>query len=245
MLNYALLLDPSLPIGGFTRFYGLEERFRAGHLNSLQDLKHYMRDDWYPQITTLDGMAIKSLYAAIQQNDGWRIALIDKMLHAQHPSLQHVKESRLSGQRLLKLTKALYPWLAFDQLEDTLTQYNAIGTLATVHTWINSLLGSDIEQTIHGYFATAVSFCIEDAFRLLNPPYEEKIPLIDHMTSELLTTWKKINKPTPSSYQRHLFHSHRTSSYITQPPYMSHSSQLNASRPFSSSVLFKHLPASL
>ncbi|MGG4218507.1 urease accessory UreF family protein [Paenibacillus jamilae] len=245
MLNYALLLDPSLPIGGFTRFYGLEERFRNGHLNSLQDLEHYMRNDWYPQITILDGMAIKSLYVAIQQNDGWRIALIDKMLYTQHPSSQHVKESRLSGQRLLKLTKALYPWLEFDQLEDILTQYNAIGTLATVHTWINFLLGTDIKQTVHGYLATAVSFCAEDAFRLLNPPYEEKNPLIERMTSELLTTWKKSNDPKPSSLQRHLLHTHRTSSYITQPPYVSHSSQWDAFRLFSSSDLFKRLPASL
>ncbi|KAF6603424.1 urease accessory protein UreF, partial [Paenibacillus sp. EKM208P] len=62
-----------------------------------------MLDDLYPQFTTVDGMAIKSLYVAIQQNDGWRIALIDKMLHTQRPSLQHVRELRLSGQRLLKL----------------------------------------------------------------------------------------------------------------------------------------------
>ncbi|MGZ0040180.1 urease accessory protein UreF [Paenibacillus ottowii] len=245
MLNYALLLDPPLPVGGFTRFHGLEERFRNGYLNSLQDLEHYMRDEWYPHITTLDGIAIKNLYVAIQQNDGWRIALIDKMLYTQHPSSQHIKESRLSSQRLLKLTKALYPWLEFDQLEDTLIQYKAIGTLATVHTWINFLLDTDIEQTIHGYFATAVSFCVEDAFRLLNPPYEEKNSLIARMTSELLTAWKKSNKPKPSSFQRHLLHKHRTNSYITQPPYMSQSSQLDASRSLSSPELFKRLPASL
>ncbi|WP_311082007.1 hypothetical protein [Paenibacillus polymyxa] len=62
-------MDPSLPIGGFTRFNGLEKLFRNGHLNSLQDLEHYMLDDLYPQFTTVDGMAVKSLYVAIQQND--------------------------------------------------------------------------------------------------------------------------------------------------------------------------------
>ncbi|MDY8023022.1 urease accessory protein UreF [Paenibacillus polymyxa] len=244
MLNYALLLDPSLPVGGFPRFYGLEELFRNGHLNSLQDLEHYMLHDLYPQFTTVDGMAVKSLYVAIQQNDGWRIALIDKMLHTQRPSLQHAKESRLSGQRLLKLAKALYPWLEFDQLESILIQYNAIGTLATVHTWINSLLGNDVEQTVHGYLGAAVSFCVEDAFKLLNPPYEEKNPLMERMTSELLSAWKKLNEPEPTTFQRRLLHRHWSSSYITLPPFMSHNGQLNESRLFSSPGLFKRLPAS-
>jgi urease accessory protein len=244
LLNYALLLDPSLPVGGFTRFNGLEKLSRNGHLNSLQDLEHYMLDDLYPQFTTVDGMAIKSLYVAIQQNDSWRIALIDKMLHTQRPSWQHVKEFRLSGQRLLKLAKALYPWLEFDQLESILIQYNAIGTLATVHTWINFLLGNDVEQTVHGYLSTAVSFCVEDAFKLLNPPYEEKKPLMERMTSELLSAWKKLNQPEPTASQRRFLHRHWSSSYITLPLYMSHNNQLDEPRLFSSSGLFKRLPAS-
>ncbi|AET59655.1 hypothetical protein HPL003_14520 [Paenibacillus terrae HPL-003] len=227
LLNYALLLDPSLPVGGFTRSYGLEELFRNGRLTCLQDLEHYARTDLHPQFTSLDGMAIKSLYIAIQQNDGWRIALIDKMLHAQRSSLQHVKESRLSGQRLLKLAKALYPWLEFDQLEATLIQYNAIGTLATVHSWINVSLGNDVEQTIHGYLAAAVSFCVEDASKLLNPPYEEKNPVIQRMTNELLAAWKQFNAPEsePTAFQRGLLHRHWSSSYIAQPPYMSSNHQ--------------------
>jgi urease accessory protein len=43
LLNYALLLDPSLPVGGFTRSYGLEELFRNGRLTRLQDLEQYAR----------------------------------------------------------------------------------------------------------------------------------------------------------------------------------------------------------
>ena len=238
------MLDPSLPVGGFTRFNGLEKLFLNGRLNSLQDLEHYMLDDLYPQFTTVDGMAIKSLYVAIQQNDGWRIALIDKMLHTQRPSLQHVKEWRLSGQRLLKLAKALYPWLEFDPLESILIQYNTIGTLATVHTWINFLLGNDVEQTVHGYLSAAVSFCVEDAFKLLNPPYEEKNPLMERMTSELLSAWKKLNEPEPTAFQRRLLHRHWSSSYITQPPYISRKSRLDEGRLFPSPGLPKRLPAS-
>ena len=203
-----------------------------------------MRNDLYPQFTALDGMAIKSLYAAIQQEDGWRIALIDKMLHTQRSSLQHAKESRLSGQRLIKLAKALYPWLEFDEFEAILIQYSAIGTLATVHTWINFLLGNDVEQTIHGYLAAAVSFCVEDASKLLNTPYVEKNPLIERMTVELLTTWKKINAPEPVAFQRGLLHRHWSSSYITLPLYMSHNSQWDEPRLFPSPGLPKRLPAS-
>ncbi|WP_049825012.1 urease accessory UreF family protein [Paenibacillus sp. 1-18] len=244
LLNYALLLDSSLPVGGFTRTYGLEELFRNGRLTCLQDLEHYMRNDLYPQFTTLDGMAIKSLYVAIQQEDGWRIALIDKLLHTQRSSLQHAKESRLSGQRLIKLAKALYPWLEFDQLEAILIQYSAIGTLATVHTWINLLLGNDVEQTIHGYLAAAVSFCVEDASKLLNTPYEEKNPLIERMTDELLITWKKFNVSGSATFQHELLHKHWSSSYITQPPYMSRKSRLNEAGLFPSPGLPKRLPAS-
>ncbi|MCC3381969.1 urease accessory protein UreF [Paenibacillus farraposensis] len=244
MLNYALLLDPSLPVGGFTRSYGLEELFRNGRLTCLQDLVHYMRDVLYTQFTALDGMAIKSLYAAIQQEDGWRMALIDKMLHTQRSSLQHTQESRLSGQRLIKLAKALYPWLEFDQLEESLIQYSATGTLATVHTWINFLLGNDMEQTIHGYLAAVVSFCVEDASKLLNTPYEEKNPFIERTTSELLTVWTTLNAPEPAAFQHELLYRHWSSSYITQPPYWTRKSQSDEVRPFSAPGLSKRLPAS-
>jgi urease accessory protein len=188
LLHYAYILDPSLPVGCFPFVSELKQHIAEGSITALEDVEAYMKCYMHSQLVSTDGMAIKNIYAASRQYDGWRIALIDKMLQAQRTCPEQLSSARISGQRLLKLGKALYPWIDFKYLEKVLQRYNAVGTLPTMHAWINFQLGVEIEQAVSGYLSAAVNACIEEAAKQLNETNTSKNQMLQRIMKDMLPT---------------------------------------------------------
>ncbi|MFM9276805.1 urease accessory protein UreF [Paenibacillus jiagnxiensis] len=188
MLHYAYVLDPSLPVGSFPFVSELKHHIAEGSITALEDVEAYMKCYMHSQLVSTDGMAIKGIYAASRQYDGWRIALIDKILHAQRTPHDQLSNARISGQRLLKLSKALYPWIDFKYLENILQRYNAVGTLPTMHAWINFQLGVEMEQAVNGYLNAAVNACVEEAAKQLNETNTSKNQVLERIMKDMLPT---------------------------------------------------------
>ncbi|MFB5674393.1 urease accessory protein UreF [Paenibacillus terreus] len=188
LLHYAYILDPSLPVGSFPFVSELKQHIAEGSIAALEDVEAYMKCYMHSQLVSTDGMAIKGIYAASRQYDGWRIALIDKMLHAQRTCPDQLSSARISGQRLLKLGKALYPWIDFKYLEKILQRYNAVGTLPTMHAWINFQLGVEMEQAVSGYLNAAVNACVEEAAKQLNETDTSKNQVLQRIMKDMLLT---------------------------------------------------------
>lgn len=197
LLHYAYVLDPSLPIGSFPFVSELRQHITEGSITALEDVEAYMKCHMHSLMVSMDGMAIKGIYAASKQYDGWRIALIDKMLHAQRTPRDQLSSARISGQRLLKLGKALYPWIDFRDLQKILQRYRAVGTLPTVHAWINFQLGADMEQAVITYLNAAVNACVEEAAKQLNETQISKKQALQRIMKDMEQEWENGKDAEP------------------------------------------------
>lgn len=83
LLRYVQLLDSALPIGGFSHSFGLEAYTHDGRIRTTAKLEQFIRGQLHSSLVRLDGLAIKGVYQAIEQQDAALLALYDKRVHAQ------------------------------------------------------------------------------------------------------------------------------------------------------------------
>ncbi|MBR2567056.1 MAG: urease accessory protein UreF [Paenibacillus sp.] len=178
LLDYVKLLDPSIQLGGFTHYFGIHTHMNEGTIRTGEDLESFMRCQLHPTLVRLEGMAIKGIYNAIDHQDTWRIALVDKLVHVQRTPSELREQAKTTGKRLIKLSRALHPWIDFSPLEEIFEKYHSVGCLPTVHAWINHHLDIPVEETVLGYLHSAMNACVSEACKV--------IPLSENFTQELL-----------------------------------------------------------
>lgn len=194
LLDYVQRLDSTLSVGGFNHTFELESQMTEGNIHNCDDLESFMRDQLPKQLLRRDGWAIKEIYAATDERDSQRIALIDKAVQGTRTNDQETNIAQRSGKRLFKLARALYPWMDFDELEHSLNDHDAVGCLTTVHAWINNRLDINCDQAVQGYMYSAVSSYVHNASILIQLPKKEADLLTQTFSVELEQEWHAIKK---------------------------------------------------
>lgn len=194
LLDYVKLLDSSLQVGGFSHSFGLKSKIETGMIHTSQDLETFMRHELYPNLIRIEGMVIKGTYTAAANQDYQRIALIDKTLHGQHsPAAEQPNSSRTTGKRLIKLSKALHPWMDFSPLEKAAEQYGAVISLPVVHAWINYEIGVPLINAVSSYLHAAKNVCFLHARQLLFIKPNELEQLHKTLGEHLDQEWNKLD----------------------------------------------------
>ncbi|MCM3783612.1 urease accessory protein UreF [Neobacillus mesonae] len=194
LLDYVKLLDSSLQVGGFSHSFGLKSYIEDGTIQTTNDLETFMRCELHPGLVQLEGLAITGVYAAVEQKDEWRIALIDKMIHVKRTPIHKREQSRAMGRRLMKLSKALHPWMDFEALERVINRYEAVGSLTVVHAWINANLEVPVDDAVSGYLHAAKDVCLIHAKRLLSIEAKELDALSIVLDGDLAEEWNKVKQ---------------------------------------------------
>ncbi|AOZ92210.1 urease accessory protein UreF [Paenibacillus crassostreae] len=192
LLDYVQMLDSSLSVGGYTHTLTMEAQVAQGSIQNYRDLELFMRDHLQSMLLRTDGWAIKEIYAASEGNDSQKIALIDRVIQNRKNSYENTSEAHKNGRRLLKLARALYPWFDFDELEQTLHDYNTFGCLTTVHAWINQRLEIDCDQAVQCYLFSAVSSCIQSASVVIQISNDEESYLLQSLLDSFRQEWLSV-----------------------------------------------------
>ncbi|MGF7046517.1 urease accessory protein [Paenibacillus sp. DS2015] len=202
LLDYVQRLDSSLSVGGFKHTFELESQMTEGNIQNCDDLELFMRSQLPKQLLRRDGWAIKEIYAATEGRDSQRIALIDRAVQGSGNNEKDTNIAQKSGKRLFKLARALYPWMDFDELEQSLNDHDAVGCLTTVHAWINSRLEINCDQAVQGYMCSAVSTYVSRASILIQLPRKEADHLTQTFIEELGQEWHTIKMNSPEVLQQ-------------------------------------------
>lgn len=192
LLDYVQMLDSSLYIGGFRHSSGFEAEMSKGNIHTRDELDLFLRYQLENVLLQTDIRALKDVYTATESNDLERIAWIDNSVHNHNHNLIDKLTAQKNGKRLLKLARALYPWMDFDELEETLYEHDAVGCLTTVHAWINQKLGADCDLAIQGYIFSAVYSCIHSASVVMNISSEDEKLWIQTSLNFLAPEWHSV-----------------------------------------------------
>ena len=192
LLDYVQMLDSSLYVGGFRHSSGFEAEISKGNIHNRDELDSFLRCQLVNVLLQTEIKALKEVYNATESNDLRRIAMIDKSVQDRNHNPIDKRTAQKNGKRLLKLARALYPWMDFDELEETLEEHEAVGCLITVHAWINQKLGTDCDQAIQGYIFSAVSSCIHSASVVMNISSEDEKRWIQTSLDLLAPEWHSV-----------------------------------------------------
>lgn len=159
--------DSQFPTGAFSHSFGLETYIQRGTVHDEETFKEWLRLFLSEQLTYADGLAIRLVYEALNQNDTEKILHLDRMLFVQNMPRETRTGTKQMGTRMVKLANELYDsqWIQWYEAE-----YQA--KRAKLHpaicfTMLGHFLGIDIEMIIDYYLYQNVSALTQNAVRAI------------------------------------------------------------------------------
>ncbi|MEY8744240.1 urease accessory protein UreF [Paenibacillus tundrae] len=197
LLRYVQLLDSALPIGGFSHSFGLEAYTHDGTVRTTSELETFIRSQLHASLVRLDGLAIKGVYEAIDQEDATLLALYDKQVHAQRTPRELRESGHKMGKRLLKLARSLYPQMDFSLIDIAIHEHGAFCGITTVHGYINHRLDIGLDEAVIGHLYTSVNAYVNSALRLLPIGQTEAQMLIHTLLNVIELEWNQVRGDDP------------------------------------------------
>jgi urease accessory protein len=193
-LSYVQLLDSALPIGGFSHSFGLETYVQQNKVTNIQQLEQYIHGQIHASLVRLEGLTIKGVYLAMEEDDLWRVCLFDKIIHVQRIPRESREGIQKMGKRLIRLGHSLYPEANLSELEHGLELHGGYGTLPVVHAWISHKLGVPCDEAVKGYLYTSLTTMVNSALRLMSLGQTEGQQLIRRMLIVIDQQWEILRE---------------------------------------------------
>ncbi|MFF5914461.1 urease accessory protein UreF [Staphylococcus pasteuri] len=159
--------DSQFPTGAFSHSFGLETyiQHEAVHddLTFVQWLKLFLNE----QLTYSDGLAMKIVYEALDNNDVDKILRIDRLIFVQSLPKETRVGAKQMGTRMVKLAMELYDseWIQWyhEQMKNKKAKLHP----AICFTMLGHYLGVDISTIIDYYLYQNVSSLTQNAVRAI------------------------------------------------------------------------------
>ncbi|MDI3231614.1 urease accessory protein UreF [Staphylococcus pasteuri] len=159
--------DSQFPTGAFSHSFGLETyiQHEAVHddLTFVQWLKLFLNE----QLTYSDGLAMKIVYEALDNNDVDKILRMDRLIFVQSLPKETRVGAKQMGTRMVKLAMELYDseWIQWyhEQMKNKKAKLHP----AICFTMVGHYLGVDISTIIDYYLYQNVSSLTQNAVRAI------------------------------------------------------------------------------
>jgi urease accessory protein len=190
-LTYVQLLDSALPVGAFAHSFGLETAVQSEKVSTMDDLERYIRVQIHGSLIRMEGVAIKQMYTALEQEDYSSFCFLDQIIHIQRTPKESRDGIHKMGKRFLRLAKALYPWMEFSKLEQAIADHKGYGTFPAVHAYVSFQLKIPCDEAVQGYLYTSVQTIVNSALRLMSIGQTEGQQMIYRSIAIIGDEWRK------------------------------------------------------
>lgn len=159
--------DSQFPTGAFSHSFGLETYIQRDTVHNEETFKQWLVLFLNEQLTYADGLTMRLVYEALNQNDTKKILHLDKVLFVQSLPKETRVGSKQMGNRMVKLAEELYDseWIKWYQTQNKNKKaklHPAIG-----FTMLGHYMGIDIETIIDYYLYQNVSSLTQNAVRAI------------------------------------------------------------------------------
>ena len=147
--------------------FGLETYIQRDTVHDEASFQQWLALFLNEQLTYADGLAMRLVYDALNQNDSESILRLDKILFVQNLPKETRQGSKQMGNRMVKLASELYDSDWIDWYNAQLKEKKAKLHPAICFTMLGHHLGVDIETIIDYYLYQNVSSLTQNAVRAI------------------------------------------------------------------------------
>lgn len=153
------LCDTNFPNGGFTQSFGFETYIQDHRIHNAETFSEWIEIFLKDQLVSSDGLGIRMVYEAIENEDLDRIWQIDRMLHVQNLARETREGTQHMGRSLSKIAEAIYETPIVELYNKKIKEKKAFGHSAVVYAIIGQHLNIPKKTTILLYlYNTIISF---------------------------------------------------------------------------------------
>ncbi|MEG3203020.1 urease accessory protein UreF [Staphylococcus aureus] len=184
--------DSQFPTGAFSHSFGLETYIQRNIIHDDHTFIAWLKMFLQEQLTYSDGLAMRLVYDALENDDTQKVLHIDKLMFVQNLPKETRVGAKQMGTRIVKLALELYnsPWNAWyhQQMQDKKAKLNP----AICFTMLGHYLGVDIETIIDYYLYQNVSSLTQNAVRAIPLGQTAGQKIVTHMIPYIEETRKQI-----------------------------------------------------
>lgn len=159
--------DSQFPTGAFSHSFGLETYIQRNDIHDDQTFIKWLKMFLSEQLTYTDGLAMRIVYDALENNDPEKVLKMDQFIYVQSLPKETRVGAKQMGNRMVKLALELYDseWIAWyhQQMKDKKAKLNP----AICFTMLGHYLGIDIATIIDYYLYQNVSSLTQNAVRAI------------------------------------------------------------------------------
>ncbi|MCE4953786.1 MAG: urease accessory protein UreF [Staphylococcus haemolyticus] len=189
--------DSQLPTGAFSHSFGLETYIQRDVVKDAETFKAWLQLFLNEQLTYSDGLAMRLVYQALENEDTEEILRLDQLIYVQSLPRETRVGTKQMGTRMAKLAMELYDSQWINWYHTQMTEKRAKLHPAICFAMLGHYLGVDIETIIDYYLYQNVSSLTQNAVRAIplgqttgQQVVTEMIPQIERTRQHIFTLSK-------------------------------------------------------
>lgn len=194
VLRLLQLCDSNFPIGSFNHSYGMETYLRNNQITNAESFGKWVDMYLVHQFITSDGLAIRMLYDALENNNMDAVWELDHLLIAQSVARETRNAAKLVASRMLSIYLDLYDIESLKEYRRKVYAKEVYGHPAVVFGLLMYEFGMTEEEAIKFHMYSTTSTLIQNAVRAIPLGQKDGQLLVQRFSDKFDELYKEIEK---------------------------------------------------
>lgn len=192
LLQLLQICDSNFPVGAFSHSYGMETYLRDELIKDRVSFEAYLKVFFKGQFMYSDGLAIRLVYKALDQNQCHKIWEMDELITVQSIAKETREGSKRIGQRMLQMILDLYEIPILETYQKRITQEVSYGHPALVFAIAMHSIGISEKEAILCHSFSTLSSLVQNGVRAIPLGQKDGQIILRDMSEFLMTLYEAI-----------------------------------------------------
>lgn len=166
-LSLFQLCDSTFPNGSFSQSFGLETYIQKDIVHDSKSFSDWLKVYLHEQLAYADGLAVKLVYEALEQEDLNKVWEMDHLLKVQNLARESREGTQRMGESMLNIAESIYGFQYLTTYRQRIGNKESFGHPAVVFTITGHQLQVDKQTTILYYLYSTMVALVQNAVRAI------------------------------------------------------------------------------